>query len=272
MIVSPINVGKVFASTFFMPDSDSAALLQIALTNAEGIERISKLVNIGKETATLIKESTEIAEDYHWRMGDALTYIGKVKNLPSESSSIKDFALLADYMEETKSTYDSRSRLTLGHDVLNESYLLNQKFFEENNKRNTAKNKALVKQFKRSQRVRKSKHGSAITAQNTAYMNLSLQDINDLLTVIASNQANANMFSATKSESIEYEKFEEKKQWGMIKSNVSFESYKRRKLEKLKIEMLTKKLGGKRKALAYLRKEKRQKQKNYYKKHRNGKL
>lgn len=190
----PTLKGKLQASTFFSPDSDTALLFQLVTTTASQLNELEQLVtNAQKHTETLEKYN-QISQDHYYR-AERIHYIAQsyvelsqrdqndlgelnsaIRALKSETESLK--ALIDDYRvsEATNEQHElqlARKAKNGAHEVA----FANQ-------------------QLKRTGHIRSTNEAQKLTAQNTGLMYKSQVEGNQLSQAIASKMSEQNKLLA----------------------------------------------------------------------------
>lgn len=191
-----ISVNIVHASTFGVPDSDTALLISIAGNTTDQLVRLEKLLSNSEkqlEYTKQLKETSDALESSYDRLTSIQNSLNALSNVGT--SSPEDLRAMNDKIEEIQ---DQRDRLKDLIKVSRETQAASLAITEET-KTNPVKIKEVVAldqaQIKRANSS-SVKNQNQETAKNTAYINSKLTETNILLRKNAETNAKTNALIA----------------------------------------------------------------------------
>jgi hypothetical protein len=201
---------RLYASTFFAPDSDTALLFQLVTTTASQLNELEQLVsNAQKHTETLEKYN-QISQDHYFR-AERIHYIAQsyvelsqrdpnglddinaaIRALKSETDSLK--ALIDDYRES---------------EAINEHH---EREIAKKSKKGAREVAFANQQLNRAGHIKSTNEAQKLTAQNTGLMYKSQVEGNQVTQAIVSklseqNKLQARQFKDEKKSQLEREKY-----------------------------------------------------------------
>jgi hypothetical protein len=213
------------ASSLFVPDADSAVLLQILGTEIEASAGILKILDVSSKTMTEIQKAHFKADDIHTKAIQAEYYANVLVNYPKTREDVRSMVTLRDNLQAGKDLWNDRKTLTLGYDVLKKSNDSLSRIASSGLKKNKLDQKMANLYFKKAANSQRSVEGALFAARASALGTVQLVDINQSIDLLSYQTLINSDHMLSKERNEQLSKFRMKKRWGMVPKEMSFKEY-----------------------------------------------
>lgn len=210
------------SSTLFLPDSDTALMIQLVGTELEATAATLKILEVSSEGVKRAQEAHSYVEDKYTRGMQIEQYSSRIRNFPTELKNLKSMRDVRDV------TWEGRSIVDEGGDYSG-AYAQKIKNAEEINDSqiNKIKNEKNLtnKIFKDSMDVKNTARGVAIGAKAASLNSSKLDDINQNLILQNSLLINKEKYRIRMEQEQTINEFNNRKIWGLIPMNMTLSEY-----------------------------------------------
>ena len=220
-----LSINISHASSIFVPDSDTALLIQILGTEIEATAGILEIIHLSSKTVDKIQDIHFKVDDLYTRAMQAEYYANVLLNYPKNREEMQSMVNLRNNLYDAKVLFDDRDTLTLGYDVLKTSNDKASAIAAASMKENEHDRKLAMQYLKGAGRARKTGEGAVYGARASALTAVKLVDMSDSLDLLSYQTLVGYDYKLIKERQKRYEEYQTQKRWGMIGKNTTFEEY-----------------------------------------------
>lgn len=223
---------KSYSSSMFIPDGDTALLIQILGAEIQATAGILKIIEATSDTVDKMEEVHYKISDIHTKTMQAQYYAKALVDMPKNQERVHSMVHLRNNIYKVKSLSDERNTLTLGYDLLKKSNDNGMKLTRSSMRQNELDRRMAMQYFKNAGDGKKTADGAITGARASSLSALKLVGISETLNtmnaqaIIKSDYENRrNSYFDKKEINERHSEYIRKKNWGIIPKNITFQKY-----------------------------------------------
>lgn len=228
-----IAVTNINGSTLFVPDSDTAIMLELLATELQATSATLQILELSSETLEKAQDAHFYVEDKYTKGMQIEQYIYRTQNFSKEMNDLKSMRDVRDKARDGRDIFDDRDIVGLGsvagkkksistfNNKLTKADEINDSSVDKINTEKKLTNKLL----KDSYNLETTAQGAVVGAKASALNSSKLDDINQSLVLNNSLLINKQKYEVKKEQEKVFSEFLKMKRWGVIPQKMTLKEY-----------------------------------------------